>query len=142
MDQVSYQPGSPNVLSMTKRVSGELAEGARGESRPARPDDDGLVRCSRADDGDETVLAIGGVLDTLTAVDVGAVLDAIVSERRASVTVDLSALRRVDGSGIASVVRLSTRCKEFGGAVRVTGLKDQPLAVFKLLRLDRFLQLS
>jgi hypothetical protein len=37
------------------------------------------------------------------------------------------------------IVSLYKRCSAFGGAVRVSGLKDQPLSIFKLLRLDRVL---
>lgn len=115
MDDVSYEPGAPNVLSMTKRV-GDF---------------------SRKDHGEETVLRIEGVLDAVTAPDIRPTIEALVAERRRSITVDLSALRLIDSSGVGVIVSLYKRCRAFGGTVRVSGLRDQPLSIFRLLRLDR-----
>lgn len=115
MDDVSYQPGDPNVLSMTRRA-GDF---------------------SRKDYGDTTVLRIEGVLDAVTAPDIRPTLEALVAERRRAITVDLSGLRLIDSSGVGVIVSLYKRCRAFGGTVRVSGLKDQPLSIFKLLRLDR-----
>lgn len=115
MDDVAYQPGDPNVLSMTKRLGG----------------------FTRVDEGDETLLRIDGVLDAVTAPELRPTIDALVAERRRSITVDLSALRLIDSSGVGVIVSLSKRSTAFGGTVRVSGLKDQPLQIFKLLRLDR-----
>jgi anti-sigma B factor antagonist len=53
--------------------------------------------------------------------------------------VDLSALRLIDSSGVGAVVFLYKKAKEYGGVVTVLGLCDQPLSIFKLLRLDRVL---
>ncbi len=95
------------------------------------------MKFSRVDKGEQTILRIEGVLDALTAPEIRPLVEALVSERRMSIVVDLSSLRLIDSSGVGVVVSLSKRCKPFGGVVRVTGLKDQPLAIFKLLRLDR-----
>jgi anti-anti-sigma regulatory factor len=43
----------------------------------------------------------------------------------------------VDSSGVGALVSLYKRARAQGGAVIVTGLRDQPLAIFRLLRLDR-----
>lgn len=134
MDDVTYEPGTPNVLSMTKRL-GAPAEVASGAPARAAEEDAG-ARCLRSDDGDETVLAIDGVLDATTTSAVAATLDALVAERRPSVTLDLSSLRAVDGAGVASLVRLRSRCRAFGGSVRVIGLTRQPRALFHLLHAD------
>ena len=121
MDDVSYRRGEPdsqrgpNVLSMTKRL-GDF---------------------SRTDDGDETVLSISGVLDAVTAPNIRRTIDVLVAEQRRAITLELSGLRMIDSSGVGVIVSLYKRCKAFGGTVRIAGLKDQPLAIFKLLRLDR-----
>jgi len=47
-------------------------------------------------------------------------------------------LRLIDSSGVGAVVFLYKKAKEYGGVVTVLGLRDQPLSIFKLLRLDRF----
>src|SRR5262245_66090269 len=92
---------------------------------------------SRTDNADETVLRIEGALDAVTAPEIRPTLDALVAERRKRVVVDLSALRLIDSSGVGAIVSLYKRVRATGGAVSVVGLRDQPLAIFKLLRLDR-----
>jgi anti-sigma B factor antagonist len=99
------------------------------------------MNVTRVDNGEETVLRIEGVLDAMTAPDVRPVVDALVGEQRKAVVVDLSSLRVIDSSGVGVVVSLYKRTKAFGGAVRILGLKDQPLAIFRLLRLDRVFDL-
>jgi anti-sigma B factor antagonist len=80
---------------------------------------------------------IAGVFDAVTASALRPSLDAVVADRRASVTLDLSSLRRIDSSGIGLLVGLLKRCRTFGGAVRIAGAKDQPLSVMRLLRLEQ-----
>lgn len=92
---------------------------------------------TRTDDGDETLLKIDGTLDALTAPELRPTLDAIVAEGRKTVTVDLSALRLIDSSGVGALVSLLKRVRAGGGEVRISGLRDQPLAIFKLLQLNR-----
>ncbi len=95
------------------------------------------MKFTRVDKGDETVLWIEGVLDAVTAPEIRPTIEALVGEKRMSILVDVSSLRLIDSSGVGVIVSLFKRCKTFGGVVRVSGLKDQPLAIFKLLRLDR-----
>jgi anti-sigma B factor antagonist len=146
MDEVSYTPGNPNVLSMTKYLHGERA--GHAEVDPAAPralrrlvDGEGGTSFDRIDDGEETVLEIRGVLDAVTAQDVRPTVGALVAEGRRSIRVDLSALRLIDSTGVGLIVGLYKRCRVFGGTVQVSGLKDQPLAIFRLLRLDRIFAL-
>ncbi|NUO50442.1 MAG: STAS domain-containing protein [Polyangiaceae bacterium] len=92
---------------------------------------------TRTDSGDETLLKIDGTLDALTAPELRPVLDQLVSEGRKSITVDLSHLRLIDSSGVGALVSLLKRVRGYGGEVRVAGVRDQPLAIFKLLQLHR-----
>jgi anti-anti-sigma regulatory factor len=43
----------------------------------------------------------------------------------------------LDSSGVGALVALYKRIRAQGGDVVMTGLRDQPLAIFRLLRLDR-----
>jgi anti-sigma B factor antagonist len=95
------------------------------------------MKFSRVDAGDETTLTIEGVLDALTAPEIRPTIDLLVQEKRLSIRVDLSSLRVIDSSGVGVIVGLYKRCKAQGGNVRVDGLQSQPLAIFKLLRLER-----
>jgi anti-sigma B factor antagonist len=97
---------------------------------------------TRTDDGETTVLRIDGVLDALTAPDARPFVEAVLADQRRQVTVDASGLRLIDSSGVGVIVSLFKRAKSYGGVVKVTGLKDQPLTIFKLLRLDRVFAIS
>jgi len=92
---------------------------------------------TREDDGDVTVLRISGSLDALSTPELRPTIDALVAEKRPKITVDLSDLRLIDSSGVGAIVSLYKRMRALGGKVEVVGLKDQPLAIFRLLRLDR-----
>jgi anti-sigma B factor antagonist len=95
------------------------------------------MKYSRTDNGEETVLKIEGTLDAVTAPDLRSVVDELVSANRMEVTLDLSALRLIDSSGVGVIVSLFKRVRAYGGQVRINGLRDQPRAIFRLLRLDR-----
>ena len=92
---------------------------------------------SRADG--VTTLRIVGELDAVTVPDIRPSVDALVAERHPRVVVDVSGLRLIDSSGVGTVVYLYKKAKEYGGVVTLHGLCEQPLTIFKLLRLDRLL---
>jgi len=94
---------------------------------------------SRADHGDSTILRIQGVLDAVSASNVRPMLDALLAEERNKVVLELSELRLIDSTGIGTIVSLYKQMRRRGGQVTVVGLRDQPLAVFRLLQLDRTL---
>ncbi len=95
------------------------------------------MKYSRTDNGEETVLKIEGTLDAVTAPELRSVVDELVSASRMEVTLELSALRLIDSSGVGVIVSLFKRVRAYGGQVRIVGLRDQPRAIFRLLRLDR-----
>ncbi len=92
---------------------------------------------TRTDTGDETLLRIEGVLDAITTPDIRPTVETLVADKRMRVTIDVSGLRLIDSSGVGVIVSLFKRAKAYGGTVAITGLRDQPLTIFKLLRLDR-----
>lgn len=95
------------------------------------------MKHTRTDNGDETILEIDGTLDAVTAPDLRNVVDQLVNERRKSVTLELSSLRLIDSSGVGVIVSLFKRVRAYGGQVKIQNLRDQPRAIFRLLRLDR-----
>jgi anti-sigma B factor antagonist len=97
---------------------------------------------SLSQESGNTVLRVQGELDALSCPDIRPVLDALVNDGNAAVTVDLSELRLIDSSGVGALVSLYKRVRANGGEVRFVGVKAQPLVVFKLLRLDRAFSLS
>jgi anti-sigma B factor antagonist len=95
------------------------------------------VNFSRTDSSEETTVRIDGVLDAVTTPEIRPLIEALVSEKRMAILVDVSGLRLIDSSGVGVIVSLFKRAKAYGGVVRIRGLKDQPLTIFKLLRLDK-----
>jgi anti-sigma B factor antagonist len=94
------------------------------------------LKVTQTDNEAETELRVEGVLDALTASDMRSVVDAVVTSNRLRVKLDLARLRLIDSSGVGALVSLYKRVRAKGGSVVVVGLRDQPLTVFRLLRLD------
>ncbi len=92
---------------------------------------------SREDTGSKTLVRLEGSFDALSAPAARPALDGVVNDHRSPVVIDMSALRSVDSSGVGAVVSLYKRVRAQGGQVSVQGLMGQPLAIFRLLRLDR-----
>jgi len=91
----------------------------------------------RSDVGDEAKLRIAGPLDALTVPDLRPVLDSLVADGVARVTVDLREVPLIDSSAVGALVSLYKRIKAQGGAMLVVGAQEQPMAVFRLLKLEK-----
>ena len=82
-------------------------------------------------------LSIEGELDAVTVPDLRGEIEKLLARQIGRVEVDLSQLRMLDSSGVGALVSLYKQVRSRGGEVVVVGLRDQPLAIFRLLRLDR-----
>jgi anti-sigma B factor antagonist len=87
----------------------------------------------------ESILSIGGELDIVSAPDLRPVVGKISEARPSKVVVDLSHLRLIDSSGVGLIVSLFKTVRSYEGALAVVGVHDQPLAILRLLQLDRVL---
>lgn len=90
---------------------------------------------------DETKVTVRGSLDINSAPALSELIDKVVATRPGKVTVDLSALDLIDSSGVAALVKLYKGVRSGGGAFAISGARDQPLAIFKLLRMDKVFNL-
>lgn len=136
MDGVTYAPGNPrsaNVLTLVKRIP--------RATEPVYPEVDLSIGIWRTDDHG-TLLKLLGVLDAVTAAELRARLEALVDDSRDQLTFDLSGLKSIDSVGVGLLVSIHKHCARTGGLMRVIGLREQPLGVFRLLRLDRLLGLA
>ena len=88
-----------------------------------------------------TTLTVRGSLDINTAPQLGEEIDRLLGDKPSLVIVDLSALDLIDSSGVAALVKLYKGVKTAGGDVTISGARDQPLAIFKLLRMDKVFNL-
>jgi len=88
-----------------------------------------------------TTLFVRGSLDINSAPALAEEIDKIVGGKPTKVECDLSGLDLIDSSGVAALVKLYKGVRSVGGAVTITGARDQPLAIFKLLRMDKVFNL-
>ena len=89
----------------------------------------------------ETTLAVRGSLDINTAPQLAEEIDRIVGAKPPKVVVDLAQLELIDSSGVAALVKLYKGARAAGSAIEFVGVRDQPLAIFKLLRMDKVFNL-
>ena len=89
----------------------------------------------------ETTLVVRGSLDINSAPALAEEIDKIVATRPPRVVVDLATLDLIDSSGVAALVKLYKGVRNMGGAMTIAGARDQPLAIFKLLRMDKVFNL-
>ena len=90
---------------------------------------------------DDTTLVVRGSLDINSAPALAEEIDKIVAARPTKVVVDLAMLDLIDSSGVAALVKLYKGVRNTGGAMTISGARDQPLAIFKLLRMDKVFNL-
>lgn len=81
-------------------------------------------------------LRVGGSLDVTTVLDLETTLSAILKRQPWQVHLDVSPLRMIDSVGVGALIRFYKRLHALGCWVTMSGLRDQPLVVFRLLRLD------
>jgi anti-sigma B factor antagonist len=89
----------------------------------------------------ETRLIVRGSLDINSAPALAEEIDKIVAAKPDKVAVDLASLELIDSSGVAALVKLYKGIRSTGGAIAISGARDQPLAIFKLLRMDKVFNL-
>ena len=94
---------------------------------------------SRLEEGMNTTFEIEASLDALSAADLRPVIEEIVDHTHTDmhVIVDVSHLDLIDASGVGALVAIYKRVHSNHGEVAVHGLVGQPVAIFRLLKLDR-----
>ena len=84
---------------------------------------------TEANHGRNTVLRVAGELDALTSAELRPTVDALVHAEGRKMTVDLSELRLIDGSGVGALVSLYKSVRAGGGDLRFVGVAGQPLMI-------------
>ncbi len=88
-----------------------------------------------------TRLTVRGSLDINTAPALAEEIDKIIAAKPIKVDVDLASLDLIDSSGVAALVKLYKGIRSAGGDIAISGVRDQPLAIFRLLRMDKVFDL-
>jgi anti-sigma B factor antagonist len=88
-----------------------------------------------------TMLSLSGNLDASTAHQLKAEVVAIADAKKLKVLVDLARLTLIDSTGVGVLISLFKRTRASQGVVLFAALTGQPKEIFRLLRLDRSLDL-
>ncbi len=88
-----------------------------------------------------TMLSLAGNLDAATAHTLKAEVVAIAEAKKQRIIVDLAKLTLIDSTGVGVLISLFKRTRAIGGQVFFAALEGQPREIFRLLRLDRSLDL-
>ena len=100
-----------------------------------------MFQFEKGDQGGVVVLTLKGGLDAMTAGPFKPQLVAIADAEPGRVVVDLAEMTLIDSTGVGVLISLFKRVRAQNGHVYFAGLKAQPKEVFRLLRLDRSLDL-
>ncbi len=95
----------------------------------------------RSERGDVSVLSVRASLDAHTAAELKPIVIALADSGVRKVVVNLEQLKLIDSSGVGVLISLFKRVRAAGGQVCFAGVKAQPKEVFRLLRLDRSLDI-
>jgi len=96
----------------------------------------------RIDAGETTTVQVDGTLDITVADELRALSRDLLASGRTTIVLDLGHLRLIDSAGIGAMVALYKRVVDHKGSLKLKGLCDQPLAMFKVLRLDRVFSIA
>src|SRR4051812_20296279 len=101
-----------------------------------------MFRFERAEEGDGiAILTLYGALDAVTAGELKSEVVKLTERDTVKVVVDLSQLTLIDSTGVGVLISLFKRLRARDGHVYFAGLTGQPKEIFRLLRLDRSLDL-
>jgi anti-sigma B factor antagonist len=105
------------------------------------PYNTGMFQFERSEREGVTVLTLAGGLDAATATGLKKEVVTLTDSGKTRVAVDLAKLTLIDSTGVGVLISLFKRARAAGGAVHFAGLTGQPKEIFRLLRLDRSLDL-
>jgi anti-sigma B factor antagonist len=88
-----------------------------------------------------TVLSLVGNLDAATSAGLKKEVVTLTDGGKNRVAVDMAKVTLIDSTGVGVLISLFKRARAAGGAVHFSGLTGQPKEIFRLLRLDRSLDL-
>lgn len=100
------------------------------------------MKITRCQDGETTILAFAGTLDAVTAPEARPVIEETLTDGSREIIMDMNQLNLIDSSGVGVIIDLFKRARANGVQCKVTGVRDQPRAIFRLLRLDRVFEIA
>lgn len=88
-----------------------------------------------------TVIQLHGEFDAAASDSVKADLESLLDNNCSCIVLDLADVSFIDSTGMGLIIYAYKRLQSSGMDFRVSGVHGQPLELFKLLRVDRVIQL-
>lgn len=124
VDEVMYQrQGDRNVVVLTKRLGGEAREHHSGGR---------LMEITTRTQGDYTIVAIAGNLDSMTSPQAQQALDGVIAGGATKVGVDFTRLDYISSAGLRVMLGTAKQLMAKGGALRTFGLNSTVREVFDI----------
>ncbi len=124
VDDVSYQRSAGhNVVVLTQRLAGKATAGHRGGES---------MEITTRSQGDATIVALAGSLDSGTSPQAQQAIDAIIAGGARTLAVDFSALDYISSAGLRVLLSTAKQLSAKGGALRTFGLNDTIREVFDI----------
>ena len=92
-------------------------------------------------DDDILVIKLHGKLDAATSPEFTTEVDKHFQQGKRKIIIDCSHLGYISSFGIGTLVTLQTRLRKQGGEVKLASIQAMVAEVFKIVRLDRLLEM-
>ena len=96
---------------------------------------------TRIDSGDVSILRLSGDLDGQHMADAKTTLANLFGEGRKKILFDLGKVAYIDSSGLGFFIGALKKAREVKGCVKLLGLNAYMLGIFRLINLDRILDI-
>jgi len=100
----------------------------------------GKLNFSKKNDGDYTILEIGGVIDTGVAPELESEMKAAISSGSKFIG-DFSGLEHLTSAGLGVFIAIKDQIAASGGDIKLCNVSEKILKVFSLMHLDKLIQI-
>ncbi len=94
--------------------------------------------------GDVTVIKIlvQNIIQDIDIQDIWQVMEPVVSKQGFQLLIDMSDVGFMSSAMLGKILTAEKRMREFGGTVKICGLNEAIIDVFRITRMDRILPIS
>jgi len=85
---------------------------------------------------------VSGEVDINTSPDVKRDFDKLISKKEPKIVIDLSKVTYVDSSGLATLVEILKKMKQYGGRMKLAGLSPKVKSLFEITKLDKLFEIA
>ena len=100
------------------------------------------MKISVAEGDGTTTVNLTGDIYTEQGDELQQVFDGIIEKNPKEVVIDLSELKSITSSGIGKIVYLYKELDKEGGAIRIIGVNDTIMQIFKIVKLDKLMKIE